>query len=72
MELLEKDFSGKVNQMLGSSGYARIKCLNHSLHNVVGDGLKVAGRRFEVAIAKVNSVAVLKKKSALFLSLIHI
>ena len=54
MEVAEQEISEKIHEMLGSTGYSRIKCFNHSLHNVVGDGLKVAGRRFDSAVAKVQ------------------
>ena len=66
MEQAEVEITEVIDQMIASSEYSRIKCFNHSLHNVVGDGLKVAGRRFDSAVAKVQKLAVLKKKSALF------
>ena len=66
MEQAEVEITEVIDQMIASSEYSRIKCFNHSLHNVVGDGLKVAGRRFDSAVAKVQKLAALKKKSALF------
>jgi hypothetical protein len=66
LERAEVEVSNKIDSMFMNSSYSRIKCFNHSLHNVVGDGIKVAGRRFEVAVGKVQRLAVLQKKSAAF------
>ena len=67
MEQLEEELSAKVAAMfLSSDHYKRVGCFNHALHNVVGDGLKVAGSRIRNVLAKVKFWVVLLHKSSKF------
>ena len=72
IEVLETDLSAKLDGFFEAGDvYKRIGCINHAFHNVVGDGLKVAGARVGNCLERVKYWSTLLYKSGKFFDIVE-